>query len=221
MHQSHVRVLAVVIGVTLASAGAARAQDTTGRDTTRRDSTGRLDTMPSPWLPPPPPAPPAPPAPPPAPVPPPPPTPEQVRYLDGLRSTARGVAQLRDAIDRVVRTQQSSDTLRQRRAARRLGGLCGSAQSFIARGRSRMAPTAYADSMRIVAKQLVVRIDSLVKVLPTCERTAAREATTVATDLTARLNAYDDALTAFRTAAAAASRTDSTKTDSTRTVSQQ
>lgn len=218
MHQSHVRVLAVVMGVTLASAGAVRAQDTTGRDTTRHDSTGRLDTMPSPWLPPPPPAPPAPP---PAPVPPPPPTPEQVRYLDGLRSTARGVAQLRDAIDRVVRTQQSSDTLRQRRAARRLGGLCGSAQSFIASGRSRMVPTAYDDSLRIVAKQLVVRIDSLVKVLPTCERTAAREANTVATDLTARLRAYDEALTAFRAGVAAMNRPDSTKTDSTRTVSQQ
>lgn len=216
MHWMFVRMVASVIAVTL-SVSSAAAQDTTGRDTTRRDSTGRLDTMPSPLFPPPPPALPTPPPPPP---PPPPPTPEQVRYLDGLRSTSRGVAQLKDAVDRVVRTRQSGDTLRRRRAASRLGGLCGSAQSFIASGRARMAPTAYSDSARIAARQLVVRIDSLVKVLPACERTAVREANAIATDLTARLKAYDDAVTAFRAAVAALNRPDSTR-DSTKTVSQQ
>ena len=203
MHRFIVRSYVIGITVTLAFAGVARAQDTTSRDTTQRDSTGRLDTLPSPLLPPPPPAPPPPP---------PPPTPEQVRYMDGLRSTSRGVAQLKDAVDRVVRTQQGADTLRRRRAASRMGGLCASAQSFITSGRSRMQPTAYSDSMRIVARQLVVRIDSLVKVLPACERTAVREAATVATDLSARLRAYDDALTAFRAAAAALNRPDTTKT---------
>ncbi|MDP3911120.1 MAG: hypothetical protein Q8Q14_12085 [Gemmatimonadales bacterium] len=210
MHRFIVRSYVIGITVTLAFAGVARAQDTTSRDTTQRDSTARLDTLPSPLLPPPPPAPP--PAPPPPPPPPPPPTPEQVRYMDGLRSTSRGVAQLKDAVDRVVRTQQGADTLRRRRAASRMGGLCGSAQSFISSGRARMQPTAYSDSMRIVARRLVVRIDSLVKVLPACERTAVREASTVATDLAARLRAYDDALTAFRAAAAALNRPDTTKT---------
>ena len=132
--------------------------------------------------------------------------------MDGLRSTSRGIAQLKDAVDRVVRTQQAADTLRRRRAASRMGGLCASAQSFITSGRARMQPTAYSDSMRIVARQLVVRIDALVKVLPACERTAVREASTVATDLAARLRAYDDALTAFRAAAAALNRPDTTKT---------
>src|SRR5882672_10357877 len=90
-----------------------------------------------------------------------PPTLEQVRYLEGLRSVSRGAAQLRDGIDRVARTQQTRDTLRQRQAGRRLGGLCTTARSFMASGRPRMLPSAYVDSMRIVARQLVVRIDSV------------------------------------------------------------
>ena len=60
-----------------------------------------------------------------------PPTLEQIRYLEGLRSVSRGVAQLRDGIDRVARTQQTGDTLRQKQAGRRLGGLCTTARSFM------------------------------------------------------------------------------------------
>ena len=75
-----------------------------------------------------------------------------------------------------------------------------------------MQPTAYADSMRIVAKQLVVRLDSLAKALPACEQTAGRQPTVVAADLTKRLQAYDEALLAFRAAVAAQNRPDSTKT---------
>src|SRR5687768_551560 len=76
---------------------------------------------------------PAPPPPPPvvaAPLPAPEPTIEQIRYQEGLRTATRGVAQLRDGLNRVTRTQQA-DSLTRRRAARRLGGLCGSARSFI------------------------------------------------------------------------------------------
>lgn len=208
MRVSPVCLLTVVLA---GSAGALRAQDTTGRDTTRRDSTSRDTTVLAPLLlpiqlAPPPPAPPAPAAPPP---------PEQQRYLDGLRTAARGVAQLRDGIDRVMRTQQESDTLRQRRAGRRLGGLCAAANSFITNGRAKMQPTAYEDSLRIAARQLVVRIDALSKALPACERTAGREPTAVATDLTKLLRAYEEALAAFRTGLAAA------RVDSTKTVSQQ
>jgi hypothetical protein len=142
-----------------------------------------------------------------------PPTPEQLRYTDGLRTVARGVAQLRDGIDRVARTQQGRDTLRQRQAGRRLGGLCTTARSFMSSGRPRMQPTAYTDSMRIVARQLVVRIDSVIKFLPTCETTAGKKPASVAADLLNRMRAYETALAAFR-AGLAVPRPDSIKAPS-------
>jgi hypothetical protein len=74
-----------------------------------------------------------------------------------------------------------------------------------------MQATAYADSMRVLAKQLTTRLDSLTNALPTCEKTAGRDPTVAAT-LTTRLKNYDDALLAFRTAL---------KPDSTKAISQQ
>jgi hypothetical protein len=163
-------------------------------------------TPPPPVVAAPPPAPvPAPPAPPPA------PTIEQIRYMDGLKTVTRGVAQIRDGLNRVVRTQQA-DSVTRRRAARRLGGLCGSGRSFILSGRPKMQATAYEDSvMKVLAKQLTTRLDSLNRALPNCEKTAGRDPT-VATDLTNKLQKYDDALLAFRNAL---------KPDSTKTASQQ
>jgi hypothetical protein len=76
-----------------------------------------------------------------------------------------------------------------------------------------MLPAAYADSMRILAKQVTTRLDSLNSALPICEKTAGSNPATVATNLTNRLKTYDDALLAFRTAL--------TKPDSTKTASQQ
>ena len=75
-----------------------------------------------------------------------------------------------------------------------------------------MQPTAYADSLRILAKQMVTRLDTLSNVLPTCEKTAGRDAATVVTNVTARLKAYDDALLAFKTALLAQNKPDTTKT---------
>jgi len=138
------------------------------------------------------------------------PTIEQIRYMEGLRTATRGVAQIRDGLSRVTRTQKS-DSLTRRRAARRLGGLCGTARYFIVSGRPKMKPDAYADSVRILAKQLTTRLDSLTAFLPNCEKTAGRDPA-VATALTARLKNYDDALLAFRTAL---------KPDSSKTASQQ
>jgi hypothetical protein len=146
-----------------------------------------------------------------APSPPPAPTIEQIRYMAGLKTATRGVAQVRDGVNRVVRTQQA-DSLTRRRAARRLGGLCGTARSFIVSGRPKMQATAYADSMRLLAKQVTTRLDSLTSALTTCEKTAGRDPTAVATTLTGRLKNYDDALLAFRTAL---------KPDSTKAISQQ
>src|SRR5205814_7862347 len=88
------------------------------------------------------------------------PTIEQIRYMEGLKTATRGVAQIRDGVNRVLRTQQS-DSLTRRRAARRLGGLCGTARSFIVSGRPKMQATAYADTMKVLAKQLTMRLDSL------------------------------------------------------------
>jgi len=144
-----------------------------------------------------------------------PPTIEQVRYLEGLRSVARGAAQLRDGIDRVSRTQQTRDTVRQKQAGRRLGGLCTTARSFMASGRPRMQATAYSDSMRIVARQLTARVDSVLKFLPTCETTAGKKPASVAADLLNRMRAYETALATFRTALAPP------KPDSIKTPSQQ
>jgi hypothetical protein len=73
-----------------------------------------------------------------------------------------------------------------------------------------MQANAYVDSLRILAKQLTTRLDSLTSVLPTCEKTAGRDPA-VATTLTTRLKNYDDALLAFRNAL---------KPDSTKTASQ-
>lgn len=146
----------------------------------------------------------------PAPAPPATPSIEQIQYMDGLKTVTRGVAQLHDGLNRVTRTQQA-DSATRHRAAKRLGGLCGSARSFIASGRPRMKPTAYTDSLRILAKQLTLRLDSLTSALPTCEKTAGRDPT-VATALTTKLKNYDDALLAFKTSQAALYKPDSAKT---------
>src|SRR6267142_1260886 len=149
----------------------------------------------------------APPSPPPAAE----PSSEQIRYMEGLKTATRGVAPIRDGVNRVVRTQQA-DSLTRRRAARRLGGLCGTARSFIVSGRPKMQASAYADSMKVLAKQLTVRLDSLNASLLVCEKTAGKDPNTVATTLTGRLKTYDDALLAFRIAL---------KPDSAKTASQQ
>lgn len=128
-----------------------------------------------------------------------PPTLEQIRYMEGLKTVTRGITQVREGLNRVSRAQQA-DSLRRRRAARMLGGFCGTARTFIVSGRPKMQATAYADSLRILAKQLTTRLDSLTAALPACEKTAGRDPSTVATNLTTRLKNYDDALLAFRTA---------------------
>lgn len=175
------------------------------QDTTRKDSVPvAAPVAPAPA--------PVPPPPVPAPVTPPTPTLEQIRYMEGLRTATRGLAQLRDGLNRVARTQQSTDSLTRRRAARRLGGLCGAARSFIVSGRPKMQATAYTDSLRTLAKQLTTRLDSLNRALPNCEQSAGRDPVTVTADLTKRLAAYDEALLTFRNAQSALNKPDSTKT---------
>src|SRR4029077_7583537 len=65
-----------------------------------------------------------------------PPTLEQLRYLEGLRTAGRGVAKLKDGLNRL--SGYHRDSMRLRQAARRLGGLCGTARGFMTSGRGRM-----------------------------------------------------------------------------------
>src|SRR2546425_9360317 len=92
--------LAGIVMMVTAVAPPLMAQDTT----THRDSSGHKDSIPPAAT---------------APAPPPAPTLEQIRYMEGLRTATRGVAQIRDGLNRVARTQQA-DSLKRRRAARRL-----------------------------------------------------------------------------------------------------
>ncbi len=132
----------------------------------------------------------------PAPAPKPTPTPAQRQYLDGLRTAGRGIAQLKDGIDRVGRNR--ADTAQLRMAGQRMGGLCGSAGSFMRQGRARMSPTAYVDSARTVARRLNQQVDSVIAFLPTCQRDGGKQPTATAATLVARLRSYEGALQKFR-----------------------
>ncbi len=63
----------------------------------------------------------------PPPPPPSPPTLEQKRFLAGLRTATRGIAQLKDGMSRMTRAG-TRDSVAQRRAGRLLAGLCGSSR---------------------------------------------------------------------------------------------
>lgn len=128
-----------------------------------------------------------------------PPTPAQERYLDGLRTVGRGIAQLKDGIDRVARAFAVKDTARLRAAGRRLGGLCGTARTFMGSGRGAMSPVAYDDSVRTHARKLALQIDSVIAYMPTCQRTAFRTPTKAADDVLGLIRSYEGALKVFRT----------------------
>jgi hypothetical protein len=148
----------------------------------------------------------------PAPPPPPPPptTPEQQRFLDGLRTATRGIAQLKDAMGRVTRAG-TRDSVAQRRAGRFLAGLCGSSRAFLKRGRPRMSPTVYEDSVQLKARRLVTHMDSLIAYTTTCEDSAAAAPKSTAGGLGKRMKNYDAALREFRLAIGLPVKDDTTK----------
>lgn len=143
---------------------------------------------------------------------PPPPSPEQQRFLDGLRTATRGIAQLKDGLGRVGRAQATNDTTSQRRAGRFLAGLCGSARAFLKRGRPRMSPAVYADSTQLMARRLVTQIDTLIGYASTCEQGAAATPAPIAADLGKRIKTYDTALRDFRVAIGLPVKDDTAKT---------
>src|SRR5881227_1643067 len=141
---------------------------------------------------------------------PPPPTLEQKRFLAGLRTATRGIAQLKDALGRVTRAG-GRDSAAQRRAGRFLAGLCGSSRGFLRRGRPQMSPTVYEDSVQLKAKRLVTQVDSLIKYTTTCEQNAAAAPDVTAVELGKRMKTYDTAFRDFRLAIGLPVREDSAK----------
>jgi hypothetical protein len=133
-------------------------------------------------------------------IPPPvPPTPEQVRYLQGLRTAGRGIAQLKDGVSRV--TTAGRDTVRLKQAALRLAGLCNTARGFMTAGRAKMQASAYyEDSTRIKARRLTAQIDSLIRYATTCDTTAGKHPASTEVALRRQIPAYDAALKDFRAA---------------------
>src|SRR5438128_10562768 len=131
--------------------------------------------------------------------PPPPETLEQKRFLAGLRTATRGIAQLKDAMSRMTRAG-TRDSLQQRRAGRVLAGLCGSSRGFLRRGRAQMSPTVYEDSVQLKARRLVSQVDSLIKYTTTCEDSAAATPNATVVGLGKRMKSYDAALRDFRVA---------------------
>src|SRR5262249_38334482 len=105
---------------------------------------------------------------------PPPPNPLQTKYLQGLRTASRGVAQIKDGCSRVVRTQTSRDTVQTHVAAKRLGALCAAARGFITSGRGQMEPTAYEPPTRKSARDLALQLDSLNLSAKACQLSAAK-----------------------------------------------
>ena len=145
-------------------------------------------------------------------APPPPPSPDQKRFTDGLRTATRGIAQLKDGLNRVTRTQSKRDSVSQHRAGRLLAGLCGSARAFMGRGRPYMKPAVYEDSTRLKARRLTTQMDSLISYTTNCEQTATATPVPVATELTKRLKSYDAVLREFRLAVGLPVKADSVPT---------
>src|SRR5258708_34577306 len=85
------------------------------------------------------------------PAPPPPETPEQKRFTQGLRTATRGIAQLKEGMNRVARAG-TRDSVAQRRAGRFLAGLCGSIRGCLKRGRPPRTPVRYADPVQLKPK---------------------------------------------------------------------
>lgn len=134
------------------------------------------------------------------PAPPPPPSPEQQRFLDGLRTATRGIAQLKDGMSRVTRAEATRNAVAQRRAGRLLAGLCGSSRGFLRRGRPQMSPVVYEDSVQLKARRLVAQMDSVIRYTTICEDSAGATPNSTAVALGKRMKTYDAALRDFRLA---------------------
>jgi len=126
------------------------------------------------------------------------PTPAQARYMDGLKTAGRGIAQLKEGVSRV--DMAGRDSARLRKAAYILSGFCGTSRGFMVSGRGRMVATAYEDSIQIKARRLAQQVDTLIKLAPTCEANAVKEPATTKEQLVAALLVWEAVLRDFRAA---------------------
>jgi hypothetical protein len=133
-------------------------------------------------------------------TPPPAPNPQQQRYLQGLRTAGRGVAQIKTGVDRLNRARGTKDSSQVKLAAKRLSAYCSAARGFIASGRGQMDPVAYDLPTRKQARDLTQQLDSLSLSAKECQNVKALAPQMLSTGLVARLRAYDAALAEFRTA---------------------
>jgi hypothetical protein len=133
-------------------------------------------------------------------APPPAPNPQQQRYMEGLRTAGRGVAQMKTGIDRLNRARGTRDSSQVKLAAKRLSAYCSAARGFIASGRGRMDPVAYDLPTRKQARDLTLQLDSLSLTAKECQNAKGFAPQMLSTGLVARLRAYDAALAEFRTA---------------------
>src|SRR6266849_1031836 len=104
-----------------------------------------------------------------------------------------------EAANRVSRAT-TRDSLTQRRSGRLLAGLCGSSRAFLKRGRPRLTPTVYSDTVRFLARRLVTQIDSLIAYTSNCEQEAVATPGPTAAEVGKRMKTYDAALRDFRLA---------------------
>ena len=126
------------------------------------------------------------------------PTPAQARYMAGLKTAGRGIAQLKEAVSRVDMAGHDSTRLHQ--AGLRLAGWCGTARQFMTSGRAKMTATAYSDSTQLKAKHLAAQIDTLIRLAPQCESTAVSQTASTVDLLVAGLRSYEAVLRDFRAA---------------------
>ena len=133
-------------------------------------------------------------------TPPPAPNPQQQRYMQGLRTAGRGVAQIKTGIDRLNRARSMKDSSQVKLAAKRLTAYCSAARGFIASGRGQMDPVAYDLPTRKQARDLTLQLDSLSLSAKECQNAKGLAPQMLSTGLVARLRAYDAAVAEFRTA---------------------
>lgn len=127
---------------------------------------------------------------------PPPPTPEQTKWMQGLRTAARGIGQIKSGIERVQRAHSPTDL---HSAGKLLAGWCGTGRGFMRSGIAKMPSSAYpAPDDRKIARQVVIQIDSVIKESTSCESAAMKDPKAAVDRLTAILVGYEGAIAAWR-----------------------
>ena len=129
---------------------------------------------------------------------PPPPTPEQEHWMQGLRTAARGIGQIKSGIERVQRAA-AENQVQLRRAGKLLAGYCGTARGFMRSGVAHMSSTAYPEGdNRKIARQVVIQIDSVIKESAACEGGAMHDPKGSADHLVPIIRSYETAIAAWR-----------------------